>query len=150
MDGKRIMCPIDFSEYSQEALQCAAKLASDSGATLFIVHVESASTHYKPGDPAYVPELDHHRQLLETLPPQPDRVKYEHHCLRGEPAHEILRFAILRKIDHIFVGTHGRTGLAKFLMGSVAESIVNNASCEVTTVPRPTNSTIKVVDTNDD
>jgi nucleotide-binding universal stress UspA family protein len=64
-------------------------------------------------------------------------VTVEHHLKEGDPATEILRLAEERKVDVIVMGTHGRTGLGRLLMGSVAEQIVRKAPCPVLTVRLP-------------
>ena len=71
MDLKRILCPVDFSECSQEALQHACSLAEQHGAKLFIVHVEDVGHTYPPGNPGYVAALDEHRRLIEPGPGRP-------------------------------------------------------------------------------
>lgn len=137
MNPQRILCPVDFSKCSQNALKHACEQAARSGAKLFIVHVESIGQTRPPGKPGYIAELDEHKRLLdETTPCIKDQdVDFEQHYLRGNAIDEILRFAKLRNIDLIVMGTHGRTGLAKVLLGSVAESISKNAPCEVIAVP---------------
>lgn len=130
MKAERILCPIDFSESSRAAYEYACWLSRCSSSTLFIVHVESLPMPYLPGDARYVENLDENRRLLTEAKPSLD-IKYEQHYLKGDVVDEILRFAKLRDIDLIILGTHGRTGLAKLLMGSVAESIVRRAPCPV-------------------
>ena len=60
--------------------------------------------------------------------------KVIHHVLDGHPLVEIVRYAREKSIDLIVIGTHGRTGLAHVLMGSVAENVVRKAACPVLTV----------------
>jgi nucleotide-binding universal stress UspA family protein len=57
-----------------------------------------------------------------------------HHLVRGDPAAEIVRLARKAKCDLIVMGSHGRTGLQRLLMGSVAEEVARNAHCPVLTV----------------
>jgi len=85
---------------------------------------------YLPGDARYDENLDENRRLLTEAKPSSD-IKFEQHYLKGDVVDEILRFARLRDIDLIIVGTHGRTGIAKLLMGSVAESLIRRAPCPV-------------------
>jgi nucleotide-binding universal stress UspA family protein len=132
MPAKRILCPIDFSPCSSAALQRASTLAAESGAKLYVVHVEPIAARH-PQDP---PEFDAHRRLLAEGKPTCD-VPYEQHCLRGDVTEELLHFASVREIDLIVVGTHGRGGLVKSLLGSVAESLSRLSSCTVTIVRPP-------------
>lgn len=101
---------------------------------MYIVHVEVTHVGALPGTGAYVPELDEHRRLLEEARPESKKLRYEHHFLRGDVATEILRFAMLREVDRIIMGTHGRTGLIARLTGSVAAAICRKATCDVETV----------------
>jgi universal stress protein A len=137
MTPRRILCPVDFSECCKIALAHACELADESGAKLFIVHVEQAGQTCPPGSSGYVEALDEHKRLLTEAKPSSTKSDYEHHYLRGNTIDEIQRFAKLREIDLIVMGTHGRTGLARALMGNVADSISRDAPCEVITVSSP-------------
>ena len=137
MKPKRIVCPVDFSECSQQALEYACQLTAEHSAKLFIIHVDVTGHPYVPGNPGYVGELDEHKRLLEEARPCNEDVDYEHHYLQGNVVDEIKRFVMLRDVDLIVMGTHGRTGLAKVFMGSVAESLAKESPCEVVTVPQP-------------
>jgi nucleotide-binding universal stress UspA family protein len=64
-------------------------------------------------------------------------VPYEHHLLRGDPATTIVEVAEQENCDLIVMGTHGRTGFARLLMGSVAEAVVRRANCPVFTYKLP-------------
>ena len=129
---KCILCPVDFSEHSRRALSRATEVAELLRAKLYIVHVE-ASPSVLPDAVTYEAELDQHRRLLDEIPDS-KKLRYEHHCLQGDAATEILRFAMVRKVDRIIMGTHGRTGLMATLMGSVADAVCRRAICEVETV----------------
>ncbi len=134
MDPKRILCPVDFSKCSRLALNEACTRTARHGAKLFIVHVDEFGQAYPPGHPGYAPQLDEHRRLLNEAKPTSEDIDYELHYLRGNVMDEIRRFAALREIDLIVMGTHGRTGLARVLQGSVAESVSKHAPCPVITV----------------
>jgi nucleotide-binding universal stress UspA family protein len=130
--------PTDFSHASDAALEHAAILAGESDATLLIVHVEEPLPAYVgegyyglPNPPN--PEL---RRMLEAIKP-PGDVKHAHLLLVGDPASEIVRLAEEEGVDLIVLGTHGRTGLSRLLMGSVAEQIVRRAPCPVLTFKQP-------------
>jgi nucleotide-binding universal stress UspA family protein len=135
MTPKRILCPVDFSDCSCVALDHACELAAESSAKLFIIHVEKAGQTCLPGSTGYVEALDEHKRLLIETTPSSAEIDYEQHYLRGNTIDEIRRFAMLRDVDLIVMGTHGRTGLAKALMGNVAEMISQHPPCQVITVP---------------
>ena len=141
MNPTKILCPIDFSDNSRAALELATHAAQRHNAKLYIVHVENARQQARPGSSAYLAELDEHKRLLREGRPTIEHVDFEQHYLRGEIADEIVRFADAREVDQIIVGTHGRTGIYKALLGSVAEAIVRHANCEVITVPLHSSAT---------
>jgi nucleotide-binding universal stress UspA family protein len=137
MNAKRILCPLDFSENSQVALGYASSLAKESGAKLFLVHVDDSQVPYDAGFAAYVPPMGNTEALLEQLRevrPTIEGVEYEHQLLIGHPADAIIDFVNVHDIDLIVMGTHGRTGLARLVMGSIAEAVVRRAECPVLTV----------------
>jgi nucleotide-binding universal stress UspA family protein len=137
-----ILCPTDFSEPSKLAFRLGCALAHDYGARVVVLHVVEPPPFVTYGEIEKVLQLPegYHQQLEEGLrefrAPDP-RVQVEH-CLReGDPVVEILSLAQDRGCDVIAMGTHGRTGLAHFLMGSVAEQVVRKAGCPVLTVKGP-------------
>ena len=137
MNAKRILCPLDFSENSQAALGYASSLAKESGAKLFLVHVDDSQVPYDAGFAAYVAPPNNREILMEQLVaivPTLDDVEYEHQLLLGHPADAIVDFSKEHNIDLIVMGTHGRTGVARLVMGSIAEAIVRRAECPVLTV----------------
>jgi universal stress protein A len=147
MNIKRILVPLDFSECSQAALEYASRLASDAGARLYVVHVaellDVAIPAIPPIEGGYIYESlwDERRQevrdrLAKIVPPAPD-VKYEYRCLMGSPTYEILKFAERQRIDLIVIGSHGRTGLSRLVIGSVAEGVMRGAKCPVLVVKQP-------------
>jgi nucleotide-binding universal stress UspA family protein len=64
-------------------------------------------------------------------------VPYEHHLITGDPATAVVQLAEEENVDMIVMGTHGRTGLSRLLMGSVAEAVVRKANCPVLTFKQP-------------
>lgn len=138
--AKKILCPVDFSAHSNRAFARACDAALDNKAKLYILHVEGLHANTLPDSLGYVPEIDEYRRLLaETKPDSPD-IDYEQHYARGDVAEEIVRFATLRGVNQIVMGTHGRSGLIRRLMGSVASSVSRLAKCEVETVRPATDS----------
>ncbi len=140
MHAKKILFPTDFSPASAAALGYASSLARDAGAKLLIVHVEEAPLAYGAGELYYEP-VDVVRpgleQTLQRVRPTLPEVDCEHHLLLGGPAQELVGLAEREKVDLIVMGTHGRTGLSRLLMGSVAEEVVRRAPCPVFTLRQP-------------
>ena len=140
MLASKIIFPTDFSAASHHALPWATSLARDSGAALVIVHVEEPPMAYGGGEMYYpVAETnrdDLHKMLANVHPADP-MVPSIHRLLVGDPADAIVKVAESEGADLIVMGTHGRTGLTRFLMGSVAEAVVRRAPCPVLTVRQP-------------
>lgn len=135
MHAKRILCPVDFSETSDVALDVASKLARASDAKLFIVHVEENAAVVHPGLFGGLPPVTwKERHKLSNALPTATEVTFEHALLVGNPANEIIEFAKQRDIDLIVMGTHGETGLLRALMGSVAEGVVRRSPVPVLTL----------------
>lgn len=136
MKAKKIIFPTDFSRCGDAALRLATSLARDSGATLLIVHVEEPPIAYGGGEMYYgVPDPaseDLQRMLHEVVPTDPT-VAFEHRLITGDPSTSIAKLADDEHADLIVMGTHGRTGLTRLLMGSVAEAVVRRAPCPVLT-----------------
>ena len=136
MYAKKILFPTDFSQLSDNALQHATTLARETGATLVILHVEEPPIAYGGGEMYYGipdPDQDEMRRMLNEIRPTDPSVHFEHRMVMGDPAGEIVKIADEEHVDMIVMGTHGRTGLSRVLMGSVAESVVRRASCPVLT-----------------
>ena len=137
MYAKTILFPTDFSPASQEALRWATSLARDSGAKLVIVHVEEPPMAYGGGE-LYMPsdegDREQLRRALVQVVPLDAKIPFEHKLLVGDPASAIVETAEKDDADLIVLGTHGRTGLTRLLMGSVAEAVVRRAKCPVVTI----------------
>jgi nucleotide-binding universal stress UspA family protein len=134
MAQQTILFPTDFSHASDAALEHAAALAKQSGARLLIVHVEEPPLAYGGGELYYgLPEPDSERilKMLEDVRPADASVPFTHRLTMGDPASEIVRIAGEEAAQMIVLGTHGRTGMTRLLMGSVAEAIVRRAPCPV-------------------
>ena len=121
-------------------MHLAATLAKDSGAKLIILHVEEPPAAYGGGEMYYgIPDPDNQalKTMLLDVKPQDPSVECEYHLVTGDPSTEIARQAESVGADLIVMGTHGRTGLRHFLMGSVAEAVVRRAHCPVFTFRLP-------------
>lgn len=137
---KTILHPTDFSERSALAFRLACSLARDYGARLIILHVAVPPMPIAIEGVAMPPpalDLKLLREQLQQLRPENPKVPVEHRLIEGDAATEILDVAGETKCDVIVMGTHGRTGLGRLLMGSVAEQVVRKASCPVLTVKTP-------------
>ena len=140
MKANKILFPTDFSAFGQEALRWATVLARDTGATLIIAHVEEPPMAYGGGEmyfPSEEGDREELRRALVKIVPTDPKVRFEHKLLVGDPASAIVEAAEEENADLIVLGTHGRTGLTRLLMGSVAENVVRKAKCPVLTVKHP-------------
>ncbi len=141
IDVKRILAPTDFSEYSAGALDYACSLADLFDAELHLLHVlelHASSTPVFAGGLALNPLVRESREAAEkALLQVASGRKAVRATVIGPPFLEILRYANDNAIDLIVMGTHGRSGLAHVLVGSVAERVVRKASCPVLTVRHP-------------
>lgn len=128
----KILYPTDFSSHSNQAYFHAVALAEKHGASLTIMYVYSPSLLGNDRQ-----EPDYWRQQLEQISPVDTRIPVHHVFVQGDPAAEIVRYAQDAGIDLIVMGTHGRTGLERLLMGSVAEKVMRDAPCSVLVVKLP-------------
>lgn len=140
MTAKKILFPTDFSHTGDAALKLAASLARERGETLLIVHVEEPPAAYGGGEMYYGlpdPATEDLQRMLEEVKPDDPAVPFEHRLVTGDPAHAVARLAEEEDVELIVMGTHGRTGVMRLLMGSVAEAIVRHAPCPVLTLKQP-------------
>jgi nucleotide-binding universal stress UspA family protein len=134
MNAKKILFPTDLSHTGDAALTYAASLARESGGHLLIVHVQEPPLAYGGGEMYYgLPEVttEELRRMLHVVKPADSSIAVEHRLIDGDPVGAIVRFAEQEGVDLIVVGSHGRRGLTRMLMGSVAEGIVRKAHCPV-------------------
>jgi nucleotide-binding universal stress UspA family protein len=137
---RTVLHPTDFSDYSDYAFRLACSLARDYGARLVVLHVATPPmVDYAEGviPPEPAGYKDQLRERLHQLQAGDPKVRVEHRLVEGDAATEILQVAGETRCDVIVVGTHGRTGLGRMLMGSVAEQVVRKAPCPVLTVKVP-------------
>lgn len=137
-----IVHPTDFSDYSAYAFRLANALAMQQGARLVVVHVLPlpAAVGFEgvaimPPAPADFKEVIEER--LRTTCPADRNVPANYFVEEGIPADTILSVAKKWNADMIVMGTHGRTGLGRLLMGSTAEQVMRRATCPVLTVKSP-------------
>ena len=129
---KHILVAVDWSEPSMCAFDLAGSLATDHNAQLDVLYVlPLAITIYGPPSEGYLQRVHNDLLCLRTTDP---RVPVEYLIAEGDPATLILRTAEETHCDVIVMGTHGRTGLNRFVLGSVAEAVLRKARCPVLTV----------------
>jgi nucleotide-binding universal stress UspA family protein len=144
IDIKEILCPTDFSTFSTRALRHAATLARQFGARLKVLHVRPLMAAYGSNlsyFAALSPEAEQQlrasaqeqlREFVEPLKGDPIQIDLE--VLEGEPWREICAAAEALPADLLVLGTHGRGGFERFILGSVAEKVLRRATCPVLTV----------------
>jgi nucleotide-binding universal stress UspA family protein len=140
MNIKKILFPTDFSHTGDAALAFATSLAKESAGRLVIVHVQEAPLAYGGGEMYYgIPEptTDELMSMLHDVKPTDAGVPVEYRLITGDPADAVVRLAEDDDVDLIVLGSHGRTGLTRLLMGSVAEAIVRKARCPVLVYKQP-------------
>jgi len=141
---RRILHATDFSKASARALNETVKLAKQNRAELLIVHVIEPTPYVAGeefgGEEIYIKLEDMAKQdsevsmskLLRRL--KKSNIKAQGLILKGSAHDQIVKAAKSKKADMIVIGTHGRTGLSKLFMGSVAGKVVSLATCPVVTV----------------
>ncbi len=145
METKRILAPTDLSPASDVALTTAADLAHRLGAVLTLLHVvteqdlEALTRAHVPPRPIDFVYQDVEAAVIaqyrRVVPAEARRsLRVQPAVAVGTPVVEILRAARVKGADMIVMATHGRTGLARIVTGSVAEQVVRKAPCPVVTV----------------
>ncbi len=135
-----ILHPTDFSPSSEAAFPLACSLARDYGARLVVLHVAPPPVvAYGETITALVDEdtVEAARESLRRLRAPEPKVPIEHRVEVGDAAERILGVADEIGCSLIVLGTHGRTGLGRLLMGSVAEAVSRRAPCPVLTAKTP-------------
>lgn len=138
-----ILHPTDFSKPSDYAFRLAHSLARDHGSRLIVLHVVATlgPELVTFGEAATELEPESYRQKLwaelRQVQPKDPSVRVEHLLAEGDEAAEIVRVAQETACGLIVMATHGRTGLQRLLMGSVAEEVMRRAPCPVLTVKSP-------------
>jgi len=145
-----IVVPTDFSRPATRALEVAMLMAKQFGASVDLVHVDQTATAMSPGAAADIaaptlpgPLLEEQRQVVrarlqgiaqryseQAVPTGADVVPSQ-----GNEARAIIAAAIDHGADLIIMGTHGRSGLRRLVLGSVAEAVLRHSPIPVLTVP---------------
>jgi len=145
---KKILCPTDFSEPSLCGVKMGNDLAKNFGSEIIIINV------HKPIPKLPTPRVDSPEVVFDVSAYEAEVIKDAEQNLAtlsssilddgqearlvvrlGRPAQEILKVAEEENVDAICIATHGRTGLAHIVFGSVAQRVVRRAKCVVITVP---------------
>jgi nucleotide-binding universal stress UspA family protein len=139
---KNILFATDFSEASQAALPYAAAFARRYDSQLHIAHIVSPASYIipsYPGDPLTLDSIHEAaladvRERMETLASHLKSVPHHTHVREGEVWESLSDIIQTHEIDLLVVGTHGRTGVEKLILGSKAEEILRLAPCPVLTI----------------
>jgi nucleotide-binding universal stress UspA family protein len=133
--NRRILCPTDFSPSATTAFGLACVLARDHQAAVTVLHVTRPVVSF--GDVIASRKegfRDDLREQLRRIRPADPAVMATHLILSGEPDDVIVDTVETHKFDLIVMGTHGRSGLGRLVLGSVAEAVIRTAPCPVLTV----------------
>ncbi len=147
MGFRRILCGVDFSEPSHQALNASVRLAGPEG-KVFAVHAIDVPHYVHPqtmgflGSEGAKPLTEIAREAasqkleewIELLPPV-QREVVEPHLMVGAPAEALIATAANRNVDLLVTGTHGHRTLKKLVLGRVANRLIRGAPCPVLTVP---------------
>jgi nucleotide-binding universal stress UspA family protein len=127
----KILYPTDFSSYSNQAYFHALGLAEAYRASLTVLYVYTPGSEGPDGSGG---DRRYWKNQLEQIRPANPSIPVSHVFLEGDAAGEIVRYATDAAVDVIVLGTHGRTGVERLLMGSVAEKVMRDAPCSVLVV----------------
>ncbi|MEI6846816.1 MAG: universal stress protein [Chlorobiaceae bacterium] len=132
-----ILCPIDFSNASRKALQYAREFAGSMEASVYLLNVVEPQPMAVDISLNYVPlEADLEKASLEDLEAilqdfVREGFKAECGVEIGNPAEVILDKIDRLNVNLVIMGSHGKKGLSRLIMGSVAETVVRKANCPV-------------------
>jgi nucleotide-binding universal stress UspA family protein len=139
---KKIVCPVDFSEFTDEIIEYGVSIAKKFDAELHLLHIIPNLNYFTPYESFLTPEnlvamersiereieKDFENTIKKIDMPVKKAIK------TGVTFVEILDYIKTEKIDLVVMGTHGRSGFEHILLGSVAEKIIRRAPCPVLTV----------------
>jgi nucleotide-binding universal stress UspA family protein len=147
LEIKHILCPIDFSEFSERAYQHALSLAEHYQTKLVVQHVVELWRHPSASFAASGGLYEEFRQVLRETGEEHLRQFAKNHARNeiqpelvvheGSAPDSILSFAQMRKADLIVMGTHGRRGFDHLMLGSVTDRVMRSAPCPVLAVRNP-------------
>ncbi len=134
----RILCAIDFAPNSLRALDLARQVSVENDAQLFVLHVCPTVPVPLGGSVTGTLEAEEaaRKRLGEIAAKHLAGIPHELIVLTGDPSDRVLELQSALQIDLVVVGTHGRSGVPRFFLGSVADKIVRQATCPVLTMRR--------------
>jgi nucleotide-binding universal stress UspA family protein len=137
---KTILCTTDFSDYSNQSLAYGVAIAKEFGARLLVGHVIDlqfaaiyGTVHFLPPD-LQTQSVDIALERIEALMAEQKGVRWEAVAATGPPADEIARIVTERSVDLAISATRGRTGLKRFVLGSVTERLMRSLTCPLLVV----------------
>jgi len=137
--GERILVAVDGSLYSEIALDQAISMATVCNSQLFAIHVVEAYPKHLESAPAFEDEIKKAGlKFLEKVKKKAAQQNVSCETILkvgGQPHEFIVKEAKKKGIDLIVLGTHGRSGLKKLFLGSVAQKVIGHAPCAVLVVP---------------
>jgi len=140
---RNILVPTDFSADSDQAFHTAQSIASRYHARIFLLHVINSAVQQCVADYSINKNIADrllsesiifsNEKLQETIAKNQEigNIKVIYNVRRGRPYEEILEEAVQRDVDLIIIASHGKTGLRKYFIGSVAEKVIKEAKCPV-------------------
>jgi universal stress protein A len=139
---RTILVPVDFSKPAVHAMDYAVRFAQVFGSRLFLLHVVEQSAIavdstqwvdiYSQAKLVAKSRLERFARRIKKMD-----IPVTAEIIRGAAYAEIIRFARRHRADLIVIGTHGRTGLQRWIMGSVAERVIRLAPCPVLSIQPP-------------
>ena len=141
----RILCPVDFSEFSRRAIHYALSLARHFGAQLYVQHTAEIpqALFRAEAEPSAVQAWRHQlprleQDLAQLLKENGASVSEARIAVNeGTALDRILETISNQRVDLVVMGTHGRTGMSRLMLGSVAEGVIHNSRCPVLVISRP-------------
>jgi nucleotide-binding universal stress UspA family protein len=136
---ERLLVATDGSEFSKAAVEEAIRIAGACSSTVYVLHVIETGVEVELWDTTAAEKLEKHmRKYLEGI--QAKAAKQGVTCepimhLGDEPYRFIVSEAIKHKVSTIIMGSHGRTGLTRLMMGSTVSRVIGHAPCRVMVVP---------------
>lgn len=143
-DSKHFLLTTDFSEESFKAFGAVADLARPLKARVSLLYVLPSMDHHPTGSPFVSPvpiptDAEHLARAVQDLEKLRDRfqgVDVTMHACAGEEIHEVITdFAVQNGVDIIAIASHGRSGLGRLVLGSVAEEVLRHSRVPVLVVP---------------
>jgi universal stress protein A len=135
---KTILCPVDFDENSLAALEKAIEIARHLGSKIILIYILPlilALGEVPPPVALYEDQKkDAEAKLADIAKQKLGRLKHEEHVYTGDIIASILEAQAKHQPDLLVMATHGRRGLSRMFLGSVAEAVVRKATCPVLTI----------------